>query len=147
MCTQDQVYAVGSLQLAGFLGGADAAGEGDFFDAALFLEAVKLTEVAADAIYGVLAHVAGVQDHEIRILIALNLGVTGVQDHTSHSVRVVYVHLAPKCPYAGRLRRAPRRGSFSDEWDQGHVIGCAHPAAVDRATHTLPPVHKRVLSR
>src|SRR5215204_7142774 len=101
MGTQDELYAVLALEGGGFVGGADAAGEGDFFDAALAAEAVELTEVAADAVDGVLAHVAGVEDDEVGLFVGLDLCVTGVQDHAPHPVRVVDVHLAAKGADAG----------------------------------------------
>ena len=103
MGTQNEVYTVGLLQAFGFFGGADAAGEGDLLDAALAPKAVQFAEVTPDAVDGVLADVAGVEDHEVGVLVALDLGVAGVLDHAPHPVRVVHVHLAAEGPYAGSL--------------------------------------------
>src|SRR5215213_5012067 len=101
MGTQDEIYAVLALEGGGFVGGADAAGEGDFFDAAFAAEAVELAEVAADAVDGVLAHVAGVEDDEVGFFVGLDLCVSGVQDHAPYPVGVVDVHLAAKGTDAG----------------------------------------------
>src|SRR3712207_9447976 len=94
MGAQDEVYAVSALEFIGFVGGSYAAGEGNFFDAAFTPEAVKLAEVAADAVHGVLAFVAGVENDEVRLLVGVNFGVARVQDHAPHPVRGVGVHLA-----------------------------------------------------
>src|SRR5215212_7753942 len=64
-------------------------------------EAVELAEVAADAVDGVLAHVAGVEDDEVGFFVGLDLCVSGVQDHAPHPVGVVDVHLAAKGTDAG----------------------------------------------
>src|SRR5918997_1774705 len=103
MGTKNEVYVVGLLQGRGFGGGANAAGEGNLLDAALAAEAVELAEVAADAVNGVLAHVAGVENDEVGVLVALDLGVSGVLDHAPHAVRVVHVHLASEGPNARGL--------------------------------------------
>src|ERR671916_160552 len=108
MGTQNEVYAVPALEFGGFARGADAAGERYFLDAACSAEAVEFAEVAADAVHGVLSDVAGVEDDEVGVFVALDLGVAGVQDHAPHAVRVVDVHLATEGAYARGLRRALR---------------------------------------
>src|SRR4028119_229779 len=106
MGTEYEVYAELAAEGVRLLGGADAAGQGNLFDAALSFEAVELAEVAADAVYGVLADVAGVEDDDVGVLVGAHFGVAGVQDHAPHPVGVVDVHLASEGPYAGRLAGA-----------------------------------------
>src|SRR4028118_1032480 len=106
MGTEYEVYAELAAESIGLFGGADAAGQGNLSDAALSFEAVELAEVAADAVYGVLAHVAGVEDDDVGVLVGVHFGVAGVQDHAAHPVGVVDVHLASEGPYAGRLAGA-----------------------------------------
>ena len=86
MRSQNEVYGVLALEFGGFVGGSDAAGEGDFFDAALAPKAVEFAKVATDAIDGVLPDVAGVQYDEVGLLVGLDFGVAGVQDHAPHTV-------------------------------------------------------------
>src|SRR5215210_493728 len=103
MGTQNQVYAVGALQVLRLFGGAEAASEDDFLDATFFFEAAQLAEMAADAVNSVLADVAGVQDYEVGVFVVLHLRVASVPDHTPYPVGVVDVHLTPERPYARRL--------------------------------------------
>src|SRR5215210_945613 len=147
MGTQYEIYAVLALEVGGFAGGPDAAGQGHFLDAALAPEAVELAEVAADAVDGVLAHVAGVEDDEFGLLIGVDLGVAGVQDHAPHTVRVVDVHLAAEGADAGRpglphrCGRVPCAGFTRDLYRGGA------PRRFDGVTHNLPPARIRGLSR
>src|SRR4028118_1784486 len=106
MGTEYEVYAELAAESIGLFGGADAAGQGNLFDAALSFEAVELAEVAADAVYRVLAHVAGVEDDDVGVLVGVHLRVAGVQDHAAHPVGVVDVHLAAEGPYTSRLAGA-----------------------------------------
>jgi hypothetical protein len=119
MSTQDEVYAVSALELCGFVGGADTSGKRYLLDAAHSPEAVEFAEVAADAVHGVLSDVAGVEDDEVGVFVALDLGVSGVQDHAPHAVRVVDVHLAAEGAYARgllvTLRGSCRRLGLSGE--------------------------------
>src|SRR5918997_6275242 len=138
MGTQNEVYAVPALEFGGFVRGADAAGERYLLDAARSAEAVEFAEVAADAVHGVLSDVAGVEDDEVGVFVALDLGVSGVQDHAPHAVRVVDVHLAAEGAYARGLvtrRGSRRRLGLSGELYYGSV------------THTLPPARRRGPSR
>src|SRR5918998_3619472 len=147
MRSQDEVYAVLALQLGGFVGGPDAPGEGHLLHAALATQAAEFPEVSADAVHGVLADVACVDDDEVCLFVALNLGVAGVEDHAPHAVRVVDVHLAAEGPYARGLADAlptPRRslGPSGELYrDQGPY---GRPS---RLTHTPPPARRRGLSR
>src|SRR5215210_2392366 len=112
MGAQDQVYIVGLLQARRLLGGTDAACEGNSFYAALAAQAGEFPEMAPDAVDGVLADVAGVEYHEVGILVALDFRVSCVLDHTPYPVGVVYVHLAPERPDArspGAIRWAESR--------------------------------------
>src|SRR5215217_3115557 len=103
MGAQHEIYTVPALELGGFVGGTDAAGEGYLLDAALAPQTAQLAEVAADAVHSVLADVARIEDYEIRLLVGVDLSVTRVQDHAAHAVRVVDVHLAAEGAYARRL--------------------------------------------
>src|SRR5918994_894847 len=148
MGAQNEVYGVLALEGGGLAGGADAAGESELLDAAFALEAAEFSEVAADAVDGVLAHVAGVEDHEVCLFVGVNLGVSGVEDHAPHPVRVVDVHLAAEGADAGG-RWLPRRGVT------GAQARCGALRDVDRGrdprplrclTHSLPPARRRWLS-
>src|ERR687885_1800577 len=122
------------LEFPSIGGGSDAAGEGNFFDAAFFFQAVELAEVSANTIYGILADVAGVEDYDVGVLIAVDLGVARITDHAPHPIRVVDIHLAAERPYARRLRPTVRCNGvrrFS-----GHTT-----------THTFPPARKCGLSK
>src|ERR671921_2276472 len=110
MGTEHEVNIVLSLELSGFVGGTDTAGEGDLFYPALAFKAVQFSEVAAHAVDGVLAHVARVEDHEVGVFVGPHLSVASVQDHAPHPVRIVNVHLAAERPYARSLGRASRAG-------------------------------------
>src|SRR5215211_1712809 len=138
MGTQDEVYAVLALELLGFARGADAAGEGYLFDAALAPEAVELSEVAADAVYGVLADVAGIEYDEVGLFVGLDLGVACVQDHAPHAVRVVDVHLAAEGAYA----RGPGAADFGCRLP-GELYRSHCARRFDGLTHTLPPARRR----
>src|SRR5918998_1912589 len=141
MCPQHQVYAVATLELGGFVGGTDAAGEGYLLDAALAAEAVEFPEVAADAVHGVLADVAGVEDDQVGLLVGVDLRVASVQDHAPHPVRVVDVHLAAEGAYARGL--SALRGAGGSR----HRLGFSGELYRDwGVTHTLPPARKRGLS-
>src|SRR3712207_8076786 len=100
---QDEIYAELALEVGGFVGGSDAPGEGDFFYAALAPKSGELSQMTPDTVDGVLPDVAGVQYDEVGLLVSLDLGVAGVQDHAPHTVRVVDVHLAPEGAYARGL--------------------------------------------
>src|SRR4028119_1418607 len=141
MGTEYEVYAELAAEGVGLFGGADAAGQGNLFDAALPFEAVELAEVAADAVYGVLAHVAGVEDDDVGVVIGGDFGVAGVQDHASHPIGVVDVHLAAEGPYAGGLAGArPARGGGTRRAGLGgQRDGCRRARGL---THTLPPVRR-----
>src|SRR4028118_2053501 len=141
MGTEYEVYAELAAESIGLFGGADAAGQGNLFDAALSLEAVELAEVAADAVYGVLAHVAGVEDDDVGVLVGVHFGVAGVQDHATHPVGVVDVHLAAEGPYAGRLSGAwsARCGGTRRAGLRGQRDRCRRARGL---THTLPPVRR-----
>src|SRR3712207_4939648 len=137
MRSQNEVYPVPPLQLGGFVGGADAAGKGYLLDAARLPAAVELPEVCADAVHGVIADVAGVEDDEVGLLVGLNLGVAGVQNHAPHAVRVVYVHLAAEGTYAsgpGGLGDAGVRVRSHRLRFPGELYG--------GFTHTLPPARR-----
>src|SRR4028119_132113 len=132
MGTEYEVYAELAAEGVGLFGGADAAGQGNLFDAALSFKAVELAEVAADAVYGVLAHVAGVEDDDVGVLIGGDFGVAGVQDHAPHPIGVVDVHLAAEGPYAGGLAGArPARGGGARRAGPGCAPrGLLRPAVV-----------------
>src|SRR5829696_4904687 len=149
MGTQDEVYAVPALEVLGFVGGSYAAGDSDFLDAALAPEAVELAEVAADAVHGVLAHVAGVEDDEVRLLVGVDFGVAGVQDHAPHPVRVVDVHLAAEGAYAGGLGLPRRRGGSPSIPRPSGLPGDPDRGRrrLGGVTHGLPPVRRRGPSR
>src|SRR5215210_1019778 len=134
MCAQNEVYIVGLLEGIR-LGGADAACEGDPLYPSLPAKTAQFPEVSFYAIHGVLADVAGVQYYEVRVLVALDLGVAGVLDHPSYAVGVVHVHLASERPYAGcpGAGIGPPRRLSGERY--GHRRLC-------RATHTLPPARR-----
>src|SRR5215213_11949372 len=115
MGTQHEVDIVLSLELSGFFGGADTAGQGDLFYPAFAFKAVQFSKVAAHAVDGVLAHVARVEDHEVGVFVGPHLSVARVQDHAPHPVRVVYVHLATERPYARSLGRAAGAGGMAGD--------------------------------
>src|ERR671917_535964 len=143
MGTQYEVYAELVAERVGFLGGADAAGQGHLFDAAFLFEAVELAEVAADAVDGVLAHVAGVEDDDVGVLVGVHLGVARVQDHAPHPVGVVDVHLAAEGPYTSRLAGAGfacgGRKGFRGQRFGRQRDGRGHRRDL---THTRPPVRR-----
>src|ERR687886_1716377 len=116
------------LEFPSIGGGSDAAGEGNLFDAAFFFQAVELAEVSANTIYGILADVAGVEDYDVGVLVAVDLGVARITDHAPHPIRVVDIHLAAERPYARRLRPTVRCDGVRRF--PGHT------------THTLPPARK-----
>src|SRR5215218_7416369 len=132
MSTQYEVYIVGLLQALGFLGGADAAGEGDSFYAAFTAQAVEFAQMSLYAVHGVFADVARIEDDEIGILVALDLSVPRVLYHAPYPVGVVHVHLATEGPDAGGLAAGgcvgtpTLRGLAGERYrGGGHLAGCA----------------------
>src|SRR5215211_1374681 len=131
MRAQNKVYIVGLPEGLRLLGGADAVCEGDPLYPALAAQTAQFPEVSSYAVHGVLADVAGVQYYEVRVLVALDLGVACVLDHAPHAVGVVHVHLAAERPYAGRpgARVSPPYGLSGERYGRRRLC---------RATHTLP---------
>src|SRR5919199_2307929 len=140
MRPQDEIYAILALEVGGFAGGAYAAGEGYLFDAAQFPKVVELPEVAADAVDGVLADVAGVEDDEVGFFVGVDLGVACVQDHTPHAIGVVDVHLAAEGAYARGLG-VPRGAGWSRP--RLGLSGELYRGII----HTVPPARRRRPSR
>src|SRR5215212_1252435 len=137
MGAQDKVYVVGLPKRRRLFGGADTARESHLFDPSFAAETVQLPEVSFHPVDGVLADVAGIEYHEVGVLVALHFRVSGVLDHAPYPVRVVHVHLAPEGPYA--------RGLGLWTGPLGRLYGERYGRRLCRATHTLPPARRRGL--
>jgi hypothetical protein len=72
------------------------------------LERRRLAEVGDEALVGLLADGAGVEQDEVGVLAAGRLGVPERLEHALHAFRVVLVHLAPEGGDVERVHRAFR---------------------------------------
>ena len=71
-----------------------APADRDLHTGVLGLDILQLSERAVEALIGVLAHRAGVEDHQVGLLACTGRDVARVFEHAGKTLGVVHVHLA-----------------------------------------------------
>ena len=72
-----------------------AAADGDLHAGMSVLDRQQVTEVPVQPVVGVLAHGAGVEDHDVGLGAVGGLAVAGLLEQAGEPLGVVHVHLAP----------------------------------------------------
>ena len=90
-----------------------AAADADHALGIAALERPRLVQVRDEALVGLLADRAGVEEDQVRVLALRHLGVAERLEHALHALGVVLVHLAPE---GGDVEALHRRASERSRW-------------------------------